>query len=327
MGNLIRLIMSDTGLAVLNVLMLILTVAASALSVWAFANNNVVSVLKRALKRMEESGHERMEHEELLRKTEGNQEKDSIFYKTDLMLNQSGIKRKLPFFSTEYLMLFSTVLGMLGLIIAGAAAGLIKGIIAAAVVCALPYLIIKIAADINYKKTEGQILHFLNMVENYTRTYDNIITIFGKIYPFLEEPLSTAVKECYIEATNTGDVSMAFRRLETKVVHEKFSEILRNLELCSRYEANYHAVVSTSRDIISNYIKSRKKIKGIVDNAKIDFVLIMVCTVVMLGMIDSFIENGSIISILLSGPGLLISAYMTFIIIYAVFSLITLKRK
>lgn len=324
MKELISFMSSDIFLTVGNIILALAVISASVLLVKALSENNTIAYLKKIVKQSEQ---DRIEQEELLRKIEGSQEKERLFYRLDLLLNQSGIKRIFPVFSTEYLVLISVVAGVVGLAVGEVVGGLAVGIVAAAIAGLAPYVVIKIKADMNYKKTEEQIIHFLNMVENYTKTQDNIITIFGKIYPFLEEPLATAVRECYMEATNTGNMSMAFRRLETKVVHEKFSEILRNLELCSRYEANYQAVVSTSRDIMSNYIKSRKKIKTIVDNAKIDFAMIILSTVILLGLIDSFVENGSIIDILTSGAGLIISSYMIFVIAYGMVSMITLTRR
>ena len=325
MKELISLMISDTFLMIGNIILVFLVITLSVLFVRMLIQNKAVEVLKNVMKQNE---RQRIEYEESIRRTEGIQEKDNFFYRMDLMLNQSGIKRTIPFFSTEYLILFSMLIGIAGMTITGIFAGFAIGFSVGAVFTVMPYMLLRIRADMNYKKIENQIIHFLNMIENYTKTHDNIITIFGKVYPFLEEPLATAVKECYVEATNTGDMSMAFRKLETKVVHDKFSEILRNLELCSRYEANYQAVVSTSRDIMTNYIKSRKKIKSIADNAKIDFGIIMFCMVILFGMIDSFIENGGIIDVLTSSTaGMVIIAYIVFAVIYGVVSMITLTKK
>ncbi len=313
------------ALIISNIVLFLSLVVSAFILVRLLIKNNIVNVISGKLKKSEEV---RIMQEEALRVAEGNQDKTNFFYKMDLMINQSGLRKHYKGISTEIICMLSMLMSMTGLVstLLITQSGFLS-IIVFITLLFFPYITLAIIADFNRKKVEAQIIHFLNMVENYTRTYDNIITIFGKIYPFLQEPMCSAVKECYVEATNTGNVSAAFRKLETKVVHDKFSEILRNLELCGKYEANYQLVVSQARDIMINYIKSKKKIKNIVNDAKLDFIILLISGVFLVGIIDSFIDNGSLLSILTNGPvGFIIIAYNILVAIYSIVTLVSLTR-
>ena len=324
MEIILKLIMSDATLLIINIVMLLLIVTTSIFLVKALIENNVLSQIMDSI---DKSTKQRTEGEELLRKVEGIQDKQRLFYKIDLMLNQSGIKRKIRFLTTEYLLIFSLLVGLAGVISASIFKGFFYGIVLGFLIAILPTILIKLKADSNYRKTEDQLVHFLNLIENYTKTYDNIIAIFGKIFPYLQEPLSTAVRECYIEATNTGDMSLAFRKLEAQIGSDKFSEILRNLELCSRYEANYQIVVSTARDIMSNYIRSKRKVKSIAENARIELGIILFAAIVFFGIISSLIEVNLFSLLMTSVFGIAIVIYLILVSLYGIFSITSILRR
>lgn len=324
MKNILELIMSDTSLLIINIVMVVFIITASVFLVKALIENNVLSQIMDSI---DKSAKQRTESEELLRKIEGIQDKQRLFYRIDLMLNQSGIKRKIRFLSTEYLMIFSIVVGLSGVIVATMIKGIFYGIIFGLILAMLPTVLLKIKADSNYRKTEDQLVHFLNLIENYTKTHDNIIAIFGKIFPYLQEPLNTAVKDCYVEATNTGDISLAFRKLEAQIGSDKFSEILRNIELCSRYEANYQVVVSTARDIMSNYIKSKRNVKAIAENARIELGIIIFAAIIFFGIISSLIEVNLFSLLMSSFFGTAIVIYLIIISLYGIFSITSILRR
>ncbi len=289
----------------------------------ALVENNVINRLRRWLKASEEK---RTTAEEQLRNLEGNQEKNSVFYTLDLTLNQSGIKKYIPFLSTEYLILFSALAATASFFLAGIITEWSYGILAAVTVFFIPYLLVRVLAEINHKRIEEQIIHFLNMVDNYNQSEDNLITIFGKVYKYLEEPLRSAIEDCYVEASYTGDMSAAFRKLETRIVHERFSEILQNLELCSLHEANYHVIITESREIMIKHKKSRDAIKNIVNKAKMGMLAMTVMLIMLVFMVSNIIGVNLITAMTGSVIGMDILIYLGFVIIYGIFSIITIAR-
>lgn len=307
-----------------NTVLFLILYAAMFFLVKALVQNNVVNKIRQWIKNSENN---RTTAEEQLRSLEGNQEKNNIFYSLDLTLNQSGIKRLIPFLSTEYLVLFSAVLALAAFLITGLVKAWSYGILAAVAVFFIPYLSVRILAEINHKRIEEQIIHFLNMVDNYNQSEDNLITIFGKVYKYLDEPLCSAVRECYMEASNTGDMGTAFRRLETKVVHERLSEILQNLEMCSMHEANYHVIITESREIMTKHKKSKDAIKNIVNKAKMNMLVMVAMMIVLVFMVSNIIQVNLITAMTGSVIGLAILIYLGFVIIYGIFSVITIAKR
>lgn len=306
-----------------NIILFLTLYAAMFFLVKALVENNVINRLRRWLKASEEK---RTTAEEQLRNLEGNQEKNSVFYTLDLTLNQSGIKKFIPFLSTEYLILFSSLAATASFFLAGIITEWSYGILAAVTVFFIPYLLVRVLAEINHKRIEEQIIHFLNMVDNYNQSEDNLITIFGKVYKYLEEPLRSAIEDCYVEASYTGDMSAAFRKLETRIVHERFSEILQNLELCSLHEANYHVIITESREIMIKHKKSRDAIKNIVNKAKMGMLAMTVMLIMLVFMVSNIIGVNLITAMTGSVIGMAILIYLGFVIIYGIFSIITIAR-
>lgn len=320
---LLNVMSGDIRIVIINLFLLLLIFLFSYLGVHCMVNYNTISLINNKLK---ESEKNRLKREEELRKMEGVQERDKLFFKIDMLINQSGIRRKIPFLGTEHQVVISAIAGTVFMVIMTKLWGLLTGLVCGIAVFFLPFIILGIMAGKNKKNLEAQIVHFLNLIENYTKTEDNIITIFGKVYPYVSEPLSSALKDCYANANSTGDISMAFRALDARLGYEKFGSILRNLELCSKYEANYQVVVATSRDIMINHIKSEKKVKGIIEDAVIDLGVMLAAMFVLYNVIDSFVP-GSLTELLLSGNmGIVILLYLAAVLIFSVIKIISILR-
>lgn len=320
---LLNVMSGDIRIVIINLFLLLLIFLFSYLGVYCMVNYNTISLINNKLK---ESEKNRLKREEELRKMEGVQERDNLFFKIDMLINQSGIRRKIPFLGTEHQVVISAIAGTVFMVIMTNLWGLLTGLVCGIAVFFLPFIILGIMAGKNKKNLEAQIVHFLNLIENYTKTEDNIITIFGKVYPYVSEPLSSALKDCYANANSTGDISMAFRALDARLGYEKFGSILRNLELCSKYEANYQVVVATSRDIMINHIKSEKKVRGIIEDAVIDLGVMLAAMFVLYNVIDSFVP-GSLTELLLSGNmGIVILLYLAAVLIFSVIKIISILR-
>lgn len=323
MAELINKIDLKMLLIIGNIVLFLALYTAMFFLVKALVQNNVVSKIRQWIKASEEN---RTTAEEQLRNLEGNQEKNSIFYTLDLTLNQSGIKKFMPFLSTEYLMLFSAVSAIAVFLLTGIITEWSYAVLAAFVLFFIPYLLVRILAEVNHKRIEEQIIHFLNMVDNYNQSEDNLITIFGKVYKYLDEPLCSAIEECYKEASSTGDMSAAFRRLETKVVHERFSEILQNMEMCSLHEANYHVIITESREIMTKYKKSRDTIKNIVGKAKMGMLAMTGMLAMLVFMISNIIEVNLITVMTGSVIGMAILIYLGLVMLFGIFSIIKIAK-
>ena len=155
-------------------------------------------------------------------------------------------------------------------------------------------------SGLNYEKVEGNILTFVNLLENYSQTNDDIVIIFGKTYEYLEEPLRGYIELFYEESISTGDVTKAFRNLENRIENTRFKEIIRNLEICSRHEANYQEIIKDCRYNLKEYLKFKQKKKAIIQNGRASLSMALGTSGFLVYMFSGFVPNLS--EILITSP-------------------------
>ena len=283
----------------------------------------------QVLSSMAESVYERARAQEEVRQSEqqklllieGQQEKVNLMYQLDLLVLQSNIRKFLPFASTEILLVLTLILSAIGFGIVTSRTGTwIFGILGFAGVCSLNYMVLYFMALSNYKKTEESLMTFINLLENYSCMEDELISIFSRISPFLTEPVKSAVEQCCMEAEMTGDKRRAVRNLEKRIEHDKFKELVRNLEICSRYEANYGEVIKDSRSLLREYLAAVKERRSIINNARIEIAMIIGCCGLVFWMIDDFTQKGIFSLLLGSSVGNIILVYCILMVLYALWT-------
>ena len=84
----------------------------------------------------------------------------------------------------------------------------------------------------------------LERMDSGTMSYMGCLLYTSKVCPYLDVPMRPALQECVSKARNTGNVEEALRNLELQIEHPQFRNLIRNLEICSRHEANYAETVS-----------------------------------------------------------------------------------
>ncbi len=293
-----------------------------------FAEHKVLSsVADSILEKAKEQEEDRQSEQQKLLLIEGRQEKLNPLYKLDLLVLQSNIRHIIPFASTEILMVLVTILATIVFVAVTSITHIwLFGVVGFLAVCFSAYMMLYFMAQINYRKTEESLMTFINLMENYSSTEDELIAIFSRIQTFLTEPVKSAVEQCCMEAELTGDKGRAIRNLEKRIEHEKFKEIVRNLEICSRYEANYAEVIKDSRSLLREYLAARKERKAIVNNARLEMAMIIGCCGVVLGMMDDLTEQGFLHILLSSTVGNVILIYCIVIVLIAVWS-VTFDRR
>lgn len=258
---------------------------------------------------------------------EGRQEKINLLYKLDLLVLQSNIKKYVPFASTEILMIFALGMAAADFALVTSITGTwVFGMLGFVGVLFLGYLVLYFMALENYHKTEESLMTFINLLENYSGMEDELITIFSRIQPFLSEPIKSAVENCCAEARMTGDRNQAIRNMEKRIEHEKFKELIRNLEICSRYEANYGEVIKDSRGLLREYLATVKERKAILNNARVEIAMILGCCGIVFWMMNDFTQTGILPLLLSNTAGNLILAYCILMIFYAVWAVAIDRR-
>ena len=232
-----------------------------------------------------------MERQKQLKRIQYQDRRTGIL-KLEGMLYSSGLQKAVPFMSAELLILFMLLLAGTGYAMASfLKTGLLFKVLALLLGPALILLVLHVKALLNYNRIEKNLIAFLNLLDNFSTTEGEITAILYKVSRFLEPPLSTILQECYFQTQITGDTSRALFELQEKASHPKFKEIIRNLEVCSRYDADYASVVSSNRKNIQDYMAYRKKRRSIINVAKTELFLLVLMAVFLLGLINVLLQT------------------------------------
>jgi len=222
----------------------------------------------------EEKYHERLQEKEAKRLEEGNIKDASFLNRLDFLIERSHIKHVIPFLNTEVYILF-----IIGSLAGGLALGTfvlgfwIYGLVLALSLIVTTYGVMYIKAGRNYDKIDNEMLTMLNIMENYSGSTDDILNIIGGTYGYLKEPLRSYLEEFYTETSVTGDKGAAFQKLEVRIENDRLRDTIRNLEICSRHDANYREVIEDSKRSLKEYLRAKEKRKAITTNGRIEIAL------------------------------------------------------
>lgn len=137
------------------------------------------------------------------------------------------------------------------------------------------------------RQTEKELLPFLNIVDNFSKSEQDLFQIFELATPYLKEPIRSALSECGKHAAATGNRRAAIRDLIYRIEHPKFREMVQNLEICSRNEANYARVMGDMRESLSAYMSNRKEEDGILREGQVQILVIACMGIPMIAMLTA----------------------------------------
>ena len=156
------------------------------------------------------------------------------------------------------------------------------------------FLIIKIAEMIlakrNFKTIDKSLLEFLNQLGNFSAIQGEITNVLHQTAQYTPPILAEALEGCYIEAQTTGNVSAALMGLADQFEHEKFKEIIINLEVCSRYTANLKVIVDSLRRNLMDAKRASQERRAIADSAIIEMVILSVMLLIVLLVVDTMVK-------------------------------------
>lgn len=141
------------------------------------------------------------------------------------------------------------------------------------------------------KKTEDELLTFVNAVDGYAGMSDDIIHILESASGMLSEgsPMREEIITAVAAARNSGQESAALSILMANVEHPFFKTFIRNLEISSRNNANYKDIVSESRGILKGYVDNTRKLENIYRNGRIRMILMLICFVMSIFIIAGMV--------------------------------------
>ena len=143
----------------------------------------------------------------------------------------------------------------------------------------------------NLQKVNDELPKFLDFLGNYSITSGELISIFSQISKYLKAPLGDVLEECEAESRLSGDSGAALLAMADKIEHPQFKQLITNLEITSRYSADFSNLVTDSRRSLREYIAQRRERRGMLREAAINMGLLLIMSFVVLLTVNMLIET------------------------------------
>ena len=258
---------------------------------FTFSHFKEKKILKKALMITEKRYVNRKEIIEKVFLEKGNIDDPTFLEKIDILIERSGIRSYVSFFNTELLILLMIIFSIVGFFVSKVIYDFwVINLGVAVLVGLMCYIGLYIASGVTFEKVDDGLLLFINHLENFSSTTDDIVTLFEKTLPYVKEPLKRYVEE-FVNEAKSGDLKLAFRNFEKKVENKRFKSILNNLEIASRHEANYKDILGESRVILKGYFESKQRNKSIVQNGRAEILLVLLMAGVMIWVMSGITPN------------------------------------
>ena len=234
----------------------------------------------------------RMDRERQLLISVGNRERRPLLYRIDRILDYSGLRKKTGNISAEtYIAFIAAVMLIMGIIMYIYTGNIFLTISVTFVVISISSAILYIMSGIYYSRLEKGIMTFLNLIENFSKTENDIIQIFKKTIHYMDEPLRGIIEEFCGEAESIGDTELAFENMIVKIEHVKCKELFRNLSVCSKYETNYDEVACDCRTSMLDYLSVKSERAAIIANGRAEIVILLISAVCIVFLFAGITEN------------------------------------
>ena len=218
------------------------------------------------------------------------QKRKGMLYQMEKMLIYSGVSMRFPYFTPEVAITVGILSGSALYFLCLLLGSLWwHGGIAVLVFYMGIYIVLNILMLRNYRKTDEELLKFLDFLGNYSLTSGEITSILKLISGYMKEPLHTVLEEGYAEAQICGNTGLALLGMADKIQHPKFKEIICNLEITLRYSADYTTLVRQSRRAVRENSKLRQERKSMAKEAWINMVILLGMTMVILKAVESLL--------------------------------------
>jgi len=225
--------------------------------------------------------------------------KKDLLSSIDEDLAYSGIKNTFPWITTELYIFITCGIAL----ILGAAVTIfttwIYGVVVIIITVITFNTIIIIMGSRQEQKIEKILLQFMNIVDNFSKTSDDLITILDRTSKYIDEPLATIIAESVVEARNTGDSMLALQHLQDKVKTQHFKILMRNLEITSRFETNYSDIIADCRGIFHEYLKSEKEKRSMRLSGLLEIIVMILTGFACIWIINDVTDSGNIFQLFL----------------------------
>lgn len=214
-----------------------------------------------------------------------------LFEKPRQLFGYSGLGRLIPWLTFEIFIITAVISTCVVYIIAWLLLHDVFYTLSATALWAVVLLAVQAwLAHSNYKVTDKHLISFLNQLANFSTVGAVEVTeVFAQVARYTPYPIRDVLEECYAEAYTSGDSAEALAACSAKLEHPKFKEIIKNLESCMRYTADYKVVVDGMRRNILDERRSSQERKSMAASAITHMVIVTV-----MGSLSMFIASAGL---------------------------------
>lgn len=286
--------------------------------------------IANALKYTSGNYYKRAKSVEEYQKLYGNTDnKMSKLTKLDTEIEMSGLRRKYPFLTTEILI---ALVSVISIVVGIFTAMIFKNFLLTVMVVALLFfayrLTMKMLVEKTIKKIDDGLVEFINQLFSYSNASNDIVTIVGYAVPYLNEPLYSVMQACVHEARMTGNIDLAFQRVNLKLKHRQLNMFLDNLVECSHNSANYKEVINRSYETIAVYVSNKEKRKAKANEGNTAIIaMLIVLFVSLLFILKVFVKEVISVFFFSSMGGKFVFATFLFTCFFALWKMLNMGRE
>lgn len=246
--------------------------------------------------------------------------------KIDELVERSRIKTIIPYITSELLIAGTLVLALVSAFLLNKFYGFWLYTLAAfTVVIFIVIFTLKYFEKKTFNKIDKQLLVYINILKNLCSSNNDIVVIIEKSIPYVEEPIKEYLEQFVFECRKGISVNKAFRTLEDKIENKRFKQLIKNLAICSKHEANYEKIIKKSKVILKHYFEEKERRKKAVNSGRSVIVITLFMGLFTFNILQSF--SGNLLdSLKTTLVGNMLLGYFLIVLIYATYKFITLDK-
>lgn len=242
-------------------------------------------------------------------------EKLNLLDRAYIFIAQTGIAQRFPTISvSDILIIMVVVYVLIGIIAVLLTRIPMVGVIAFAMTVITTVLVGNAKIRGNTRKIDNQMTLFINTCYSVSDILPNIIDIFGHVYPQMESPLNKYLEECYLEAKQEHNNTLALRHLKEKSDSFIFRLVIDAFEETSNMNEDYRNTIDFLRPIAKRHDRIVNNQNALIRNMRVRLGIMFIMGFGILYFASEFTTQG-LVTIFSSAIGYALLAAALLVII------------
>ncbi len=152
------------------------------------------------------------------------------------------------------------------------------------------YSLLSLRRKKNLKRTENDLLEFINLAESFSITEDELLGILLLCGNYMKGPIGRVLQQMERERRKGRASRLILEQLKVKLEHVKWQEFIHNLSVCSAYNSDYNYVFHAARKSVQSYLISKKERASVKRLASLEMLIMLGFGVIIVFMLGNLLE-------------------------------------